>query len=30
VHRARVLEKLKANSLPDLVRLVMAAETGLG
>jgi len=30
VHRARVLEKLKANSLPDLVRLVLAAETGLG
>ena len=27
VHRARVLEKLKVNSLPDLVRLVLAAET---
>lgn len=30
VHRARVLEKLEANSLPDLVRLVLAAETGGG
>jgi len=27
VHRARVLEKLKAHSLPDLVRLVLAAGT---
>ena len=27
VHRARVLEKLKAHNLPDLVRLVLAAET---
>jgi two-component system response regulator FixJ len=27
VHRARVFEKLKANSLPDLVRLVLAAGT---
>ncbi len=26
VHRARVLEKLKAHSLPDLVRLLLAAE----
>jgi two-component system response regulator FixJ len=26
VHRARVFEKLKANSLPDLVRLLLAAE----
>lgn len=30
VHRARVLEKLKAQSLPDLVRLVLAAEAGGG
>ncbi len=30
VHRARVLEKLKAHSLPDLVRLVLAAEAGGG
>jgi two-component system response regulator FixJ len=30
VHRARVLEKLRANSLPDLVRLVLAAESGRG
>jgi two-component system, LuxR family, response regulator FixJ len=28
VHRARVFEKLKANNLPDLVRLVLAAEGG--
>ncbi len=27
VHRARVFEKLKANSLPDLVRLQLAAES---
>jgi two-component system, LuxR family, response regulator FixJ len=26
VHRARVFEKLKANNLPDLVRLMLAAE----
>jgi two-component system response regulator FixJ len=26
VHRARILEKLKASSLPELVRLVLAAE----
>ena len=26
VHRARVLEKLRANSLPDLVRLLLAAD----
>ncbi len=30
VHRARVYEKLRANSLPDLVRLVLAAESGRG
>jgi two-component system response regulator FixJ len=30
VHRARVLEKLEANSLPDLVRLVLAAAAGGG
>lgn len=30
VHRARVLEKLRANSLPDLVRLVLTAEHGRG
>jgi two-component system, LuxR family, response regulator FixJ len=30
VHRARVLEKLGANNLPDLVRLVLAAEAGGG
>ena len=28
VHRARVFEKLRANSLPDLVRLMLAAEPG--
>jgi len=28
VHRARVLEKLKAHSLPDLVRLLLAAGSG--
>jgi two-component system response regulator FixJ len=28
VHRARILEKLNAHSLPDLVRLVLAAEPG--
>lgn len=28
VHRARILEKLQAHSLPDLVRLVLAAEAG--
>jgi two-component system, LuxR family, response regulator FixJ len=28
VHRARVFEKLKAHSLPDLVRLLLAAEAG--
>jgi two-component system response regulator FixJ len=28
VHRARVFEKLKAHSLPDLVRLLLAAESG--
>lgn len=28
VHRARVFEKLQANSLPDLVRLMLAAEGG--
>ena len=28
VHRARVLEKLKAHSLPELVRLVLLAEAG--
>jgi two-component system response regulator FixJ len=28
VHRARVLEKLRAHSLPELVRLVLAAEAG--
>jgi two-component system response regulator FixJ len=27
VHRARVFEKLKAHSLPDLVRLLLAAES---
>jgi two-component system response regulator FixJ len=30
VHRARVFEKLRANSLPDLVRLLLAAEPGSG
>jgi len=30
VHRARVLEKLRANSLPELVRLVLAAGSGRG
>lgn len=30
VHRARVMEKLRASSLPDLVRLLLAAETGRG
>ncbi len=30
VHRARVLEKLRAKALPDLVRLVLAAEPGEG
>jgi two-component system response regulator FixJ len=30
VHRARVLEKLRAHSLPDLVRLVLAADAGAG
>jgi two-component system response regulator FixJ len=28
VHRARVFEKLKCHSLPDLVRLMLAAESG--
>jgi two-component system response regulator FixJ len=28
VHRARVFEKLQAHGLPDLVRLVLAAEAG--
>jgi two-component system response regulator FixJ len=28
VHRARVFEKLKANNLPDLVRLMLAADQG--
>jgi two-component system response regulator FixJ len=28
VHRARVFEKLQAKALPDLVRLVLAAEPG--
>jgi len=28
VHRARVFEKLRAHNLPDLVRLVLAAEAG--
>ena len=28
VHRARVYEKLQSHSLPDLVRLVLAAESG--
>jgi two-component system response regulator FixJ len=30
VHRARVFEKLRAHSLPDLVRLLLAAEAGRG
>jgi two-component system, LuxR family, response regulator FixJ len=30
VHRARVLEKLQARGLPDLVRLVIAAEPSAG
>jgi two-component system response regulator FixJ len=30
VHRARVFEKLRAQSLPDLVRLVLAAAPGRG
>jgi two-component system response regulator FixJ len=30
VHRARVFEKLRAHNLPDLVRLMLAAESGRG
>jgi two-component system response regulator FixJ len=30
VHRARVFEKLRSHSLPDLVRLLLAAEAGGG
>jgi two-component system response regulator FixJ len=29
VHRARVMEKLQAHSLPDLVRIMLAAEAGI-